>query len=140
MRVKNAEGMLSSAAALLGKRVKFETDRNRIRIVGGDWTTVGEFDQTFTKAGNPLTFGASYTERQGSGVNNYGTFKLYSAKFWEDGVLVRSFVPCHDKATNVSGLYDVVTGKFYGCVNANKKGERLEEGQHVGRGLVVMFW
>lgn len=139
MRVKNAEGMLSSAAALLGKRVKFETDRNRIRIVGGDWTTVGAFDQTFTKAGNPLTFGASYTERQGSGVNNYGTFKLYSAKFWEDGVLVRSFVPCHDKVTNVSGLYDVVTGKFYGCVNANKKGERLEEGQHVGTGFAIML-
>ena len=38
------------------------------------------------------------------------------------------------------GWYDETSlGTFYGCVNASKKGERLELGQHVGRGLIIML-
>jgi len=45
----------------------------------------------------------------------YGKFKLYSLRIWDDGTLARNFVPCVNK-DGVAGLYDVTPGavkKFY---------------------------
>ena len=43
------------------------------------------------------------------------TMKLYSLKIWDNGTLVRDFVPCVNKE-GVAGLYDITPGavkKFY---------------------------
>ena len=50
-------------------------------------------------------------------VNNGGsydnaTMKLYSCQIYDNGKLVRDFVPCKD-SSGVAGLYDVVNSKFY---------------------------
>lgn len=39
--------------------------------------------------------------------------RLYDSKFYENGTLVRHFIPCYRKADNVIGLYDLVEKKFY---------------------------
>lgn len=39
--------------------------------------------------------------------------KLYSCQIYDNGTLVRNFIPCYRKADNVSGLYDLVNGVFY---------------------------
>lgn len=39
--------------------------------------------------------------------------KLYSCQIYDNGTLVRNFVPCYRKADNVAGLYDLVNGVFY---------------------------
>lgn len=39
--------------------------------------------------------------------------KLYSCKIWDNGSLVRNFIPCYRKSDNVIGLYDLVNGVFY---------------------------
>ena len=44
---------------------------------------------------------------------NISKAKLYSAKFYDNSVLVRNFVPCYRKADNEIGLYDLVNGVFY---------------------------
>ena len=41
----------------------------------------------------------------------YGNF--YYAKFWDNGALVRDFVPCVRKSDNKPGLYDRANGVFY---------------------------
>lgn len=52
------------------------------------------------------------------GLNNVGTprlfssYKMHSCKAYDDGVLVRNFVPCQNDA-GVVGLYDTVNGVFY---------------------------
>lgn len=52
-------------------------------------------------------------------LNNAGTLtapasmKLYSCQVYDNGELVRDFVPCMSDADGV-GLYDLVEGKFYG--------------------------
>lgn len=43
----------------------------------------------------------------------FGSFKLYVCKLFDNGNLIRDFVPCVDPTGN-AGLYDLVDGKFYG--------------------------
>ena len=39
--------------------------------------------------------------------------KLYYFKIYDNGTLIRDFVPCKVKADNSIGLYDRLTGVFY---------------------------
>lgn len=39
--------------------------------------------------------------------------RIYSCKIWDNGNLVRDFVPCFDKVNNTVGMYDLVFNKFY---------------------------
>ncbi|MBP5177411.1 MAG: tyrosine-protein phosphatase, partial [Clostridia bacterium] len=41
------------------------------------------------------------------------SMKLYSMKIYDNGVLVRDFVPCYRNSDNKVGLYDKVNGVFY---------------------------
>ena len=43
----------------------------------------------------------------------FGSFKLYVCQLYDNGNLIRDFVPCIDP-TGAVGLYDQVEGKFYG--------------------------
>jgi hypothetical protein len=59
----------------------------------------------------PLYLFAQHTG--GGSYTNYVSAKLYSCKIYENGSLVRDFVPCKNSSATV-GLYDVVNSKFYG--------------------------
>lgn len=50
--------------------------------------------------------------RAGSTIN-IASFKLKYAKIYDDGDLVRDFVPCYEKDGGAVGLYDLVTKTFY---------------------------
>ena len=65
------------------------------------------FHQTLTA----LIFASHYT---GVSDGAYGkcAAKVYSAKIYESGVLVRDFIPCKN-ASGAIGLYDAVNSKFY---------------------------
>ncbi len=39
--------------------------------------------------------------------------KVYALKIWEDGALVRDYVPCYRNSDEVAGLYDLANGEFY---------------------------
>lgn len=43
----------------------------------------------------------------------FGSFKLYVCQLYDNGNLIRDFVPCLDPA-GTAGLYDLVGAKFYG--------------------------
>lgn len=43
----------------------------------------------------------------------YDSIKLYKAKMYSNGVLVRDFIPCYRKTDNEVGLYDTVNNVFY---------------------------
>ena len=40
--------------------------------------------------------------------------KLYSCQIYDNGTLIRDFVPCRRTSDNVAGLWDQVNSKFYG--------------------------
>lgn len=49
---------------------------------------------------------------QGSPQYRNLDMKLYRCKFYEDGILIRDFVPCYN-SSNTIGLYDLVNDVFY---------------------------
>lgn len=73
-----------------------------------------------------------FAGRNGNASNPQPTYfsyaKIYSAKIYVVGGLVRDFVPCYNKQTLEIGMYDLVSGTFYG--NANSTGN-FTKGQDV---------
>lgn len=53
--------------------------------------------------GNPSFPDSNYT----------GNLRIYSAKFWIGGELVRDFVPCVRESDEIAGMYDTVTKQFF---------------------------
>ncbi len=51
--------------------------------------------------------------RAGGTAAEYGSGKLYAAYIWQDGQLLRNFVPCYRIADGLSGLYDLVSEAFF---------------------------
>lgn len=72
-----------------------------------------------------LLFGAACTredsEIQGLSASTIYYFKIYSLK---TGAMIRNFIPCKNES-NAAGMYDLVNGRFYPCLNGSfsKEGE-----------------
>lgn len=54
-----------------------------------------------------------FAVKSGTSVSNFSSFKFVSMKVYDDGLLVRDYVPCKDKGGQV-GLYDLANSEFYG--------------------------
>lgn len=63
---------------------------------------------TFIYNGNPPTYSAS----------EYLIGRMYSFKIYDDGTLVRDFVPCKRDSDNTVGAYDIVNNVFYGSAKS----------------------
>lgn len=72
-----------------------------------------------------------------SNQDQYVKGKLYSCKIYDDGTLVRDFVPCTNPS-NVVGVYDIVNDVFYGSASNNT----FTAGSPVSPsgGTVVDYW
>lgn len=53
-----------------------------------------------------------FVENRVGTVQEFGSFKLYSCQIYDNGTLVRDFIPCKNP-NNVYGLYDLVNKEFY---------------------------
>jgi hypothetical protein len=68
---------------------------------------------------SPADFMLFSVNRSNTGGSNYSSAwantkeKIYSAKFWQGGSLVRHLVPCVRLSDNEPGFYDLVDGGFY---------------------------
>ena len=70
---------------------------------------------TSNTVGNVFIF-ANHNSSRGSsngGTQIISAMRLYSFKMYDNGVLVRNFVPCYRVSDNVAGLYDTVGNTFY---------------------------
>ena len=74
-----------------------------------DDTTVSRVLENFTCRRNLILFA---TNRMGT-VDYNAKIKLFSAKIYDSGVLIRNYIPCTNESGAV-GLYDTVSAKFYG--------------------------
>lgn len=132
---------VTSFSATTAKRT-VTLDKGVLQFDGVTSTTLS--GGTFTTA-DTLTIAALH--RNGTIVENI-TAKFYSVEIYDDGTLVRNFVPCTNGA-GVVGMYDTVGEKFYGSATSTpfiagpRVGKvRLEyiEGtgtQRINTGLVV---
>ena len=93
----------------------FEVDNiNRVsKIDGATTSTWSAFSSTTPNNTNYdyTLFGRRLTDV--NTVSNFMKAKLYSAKLYKSGTLVRDFVPCYRKSDSEIGLYDLVNDVFY---------------------------
>lgn len=92
-----------------GDRITIDLDQNHHVIKKSDDTMV--FDHTYTAR--------TFTSISNMFINSlernyYGDNKIYSCKLYEDGVLVRDFIPARRNSDGSVGMYDTVTKQFYG--------------------------
>lgn len=83
-----------------------DKDKNVTKFNGtvGVTAKFGSFQCTY-----PMFLFANNNARTAAG---FGSFKLYVCKLFDNGNLIRDFVPCVDPAGNV-GLYDLIGQKVY---------------------------
>ena len=71
---------------------------------------------TSTTVGNIFIF-ANHNSARGSSdaaFQNVSAMRLYAFKMYDNGTLVRDFIPCINDSTGKAGLYDLITNTFYG--------------------------
>ena len=54
-----------------------------------------------------------FSRNTGNSADQFTKMKLYVFDIYDNGALVREYVPCYRKSDNVVGLYDLVNGVFY---------------------------
>lgn len=86
--------------------VEYDMNKN-VAYVNGSATTMTA--NTFTAPCNAYLFALN---ANGS-VSTYATGRMFSCQIYDNGTLIRDFVPCRNPLGEV-GLYDLVNGVFYG--------------------------
>lgn len=105
----------------VGTKITIDANKNKTVLSAGNGE-ITDFTASTTSGIMPLLlFSSSYQKASDSSyqvpVNNLANIKLYSCKIWDNGTLVRDFVPCNH--LGVIGLYDKVNNKFYTNVQSN---------------------
>lgn len=97
----------------------FDTEKHTIKFYSNDNHSV-KFDDNLVGifyGNNDLTSLAEIYLFSGHGSNGaeyYSKSRIYSCKMIKkDGSIVRNFVPCYRKADGVSGLFDLISNKFF---------------------------
>ena len=107
------ESQSTTAAYTAGTRFTIDSNKNEVAF-GADYTL------TFTASSKvspmPLILMASAVPGDTDGtfksLSNYAKMKLYGAKIYDNGTLVRDFIPCKN-ASGTLGLWDNVNSVFY---------------------------
>lgn len=84
----------------------FEQDKNICRVDGALYYTYP--DGTWQAPCNMFLFGRN----NGSSLNDSGTCRIYSCQIYDNGTLIRDYIPCQTPTGQV-GLYDLVTDTLY---------------------------
>lgn len=88
-------------------RYLFDRNKNVCTINGANAITATA--ETFSVANNLTLF----CRNDGTATNAYINGRLYSCQIYDNGTLVRDYIPCINDS-GVVGLYDLVNGVFYG--------------------------
>ena len=85
--------------------INLNFDKNVVKFNNDSYT----FDtQTFQGSSNLTIFGMN----TGGTVANNARMNFYSCEIYDNGTLIRSFIPCKNPSGAI-GLYDIVNSKFY---------------------------
>jgi hypothetical protein len=85
--------------------INLNFDKNVVKFNNDSYT----FDtQTFQGSSNLTIFGMN----TGGTVANNARMNFYSCEIYDNGTLIRSFIPCKNPS-GIIGLYDTVNSKFY---------------------------
>ena len=87
---------------------RYFIDANKnITTINGDTTLTGTYASFTAAAAAPL-----FAMLSAPSGFSYGSFRLYTCRIYNNGLMVRDFIPCRN-ASGTIGLYDLVNGQFY---------------------------
>lgn len=93
------------AATAIGR---WALDKNK------ETTTFNGTSLSYTNSAFSSTYNLYLLARNSKGTADCkAAAKLYSCQMYDNGTLVRDFVPCYRKADSTAGLYNLVSGAFY---------------------------
>ena len=95
-----------TAACTMSNRLSVDANKNTLTVNGSVLVTATA--STFTAAGDLYLCAANNAGK----LQYAASMKLYSCQIYDDGELIRDFVPCIDP-TGAVGLYDIVGAEFY---------------------------
>lgn len=85
--------------------ISLNFNKNVVKFNNNSYT----FDaQTFQGSSNLTIFGMN----TGGTVQHAAKMKLYSCEIYDNGTLIRNFIPCKNSSGTI-GLYDIVNSQFY---------------------------
>ena len=123
LRVDYYNGQNQGSTYNRGQRYVIKQDKNLIYVNGTLAKTLSA--TTFSTAYRMYLLGSHQAE---GAVNNIGNpVRLYYAKIWDNGTLVRDFIPVNRKADNKVGLYDLLNHHFY----PDAGGHNFEKGANI---------
>ena len=89
------------------ERMVWDFDKNVLKVNGTAAVTFAA--QTYTMTNTLPVF----CRKTGSEAGNFIHARVYSCQIYDNGTLVRDFVPAQRNSDHVVGLYDTVNGVFY---------------------------
>lgn len=91
-----------------------EIDKNGATITTAGVSTKSTKFSASTMSGNAATHIALFGRGNSGSFERLAKAAIFRAKIYDNGVLIREFVPCIQKSNNEVGMYDIVNGVFYG--------------------------
>ena len=94
---------------------KFLIDKNKNITTIGGLSTIEHDYATFKCSYNLYLFAANTANT----ANTFGKLRLYSCQIYDNGIIVRDFVPVKRSDDDVVGLYDKVNRVFYSSASSD---------------------
>lgn len=101
----DGNGLTFPSTYTIGNIYLSDKQKNECSLGG---TLVTNTNATFQSPRNMFLFGIN----EGTGFAYGSSVRIYSCKIWDNGTLIRNYIPCLNPS-NVAGLYDLVNGVFY---------------------------
>ena len=86
-------------------------DKTQVVVVSAITKTIAL--NATTMSGNENTRICLFARGNAGNIERKSKCRIYRAKIWDDGVLLRDFVPALENATEEVGMYDIVNNVFY---------------------------
>jgi hypothetical protein len=88
--------------------VQFNTDMSNYYLKVNNVTLMSGTSSTAISENNLYIFACN----GGGTAKQFGKYKLFSCKIYQNNELIKNFVPCYRKSDNEPGLYDTVNNEF----------------------------
>lgn len=111
LRYGYVDWITSQFIPIIGERYVIETDFSiGNQLLRVDDKTIASSSIGTLLSNNHTIYAFAYND--GGKPGDYSSLRMYSLKLYDNGILVRDYIPCMN-ANNVYGLYDKVNGVFY---------------------------
>ena len=97
--------------SMKNERVTVDTNANVMTVTGSSTVSAAATASTFSVPYN-LYLGTNNTDGQAEGAPWSWDGRIYSCKIYDNGTLLRAFIPCKNE-NDVYGFYDKVNRSFY---------------------------